>query len=98
MIDFVDLLGPCHIPDKLFEISEKYQPPEPAFDDGTPWQTSDNGPDAWTLVETFNSSKGNSVHRVERRYNELRCTCQGFRIGKRGHCKHTDIVKQKLGI
>jgi hypothetical protein len=29
-------------------------------------------------------------------YLEYKCTCQAFRIQKKGHCKHTDAVKAEI--
>ena len=99
MSKYRDELGAFHIPPDLMERIRDYVPPAPKFDKDTPWEVeTDDGPTDWTLVETFNSSNGFSVHRVERKRNELRCTCQSFRIQKKGRCKHTDEVKRKLGI
>jgi hypothetical protein len=98
MIDFWDALGPVSIPDNLVEQVKSYVPPAESFDKGTPWQVKSDGPNVWTLIEAFKASSGGHVHRVERRYNDLRCTCQSFRIQKTGKCKHTEIVKQKLGL
>lgn len=47
----------------------------------------------WNLLTTVESSSSpGRTHRIERHATtgELRCTCQGFRIFKRGRCRHTD--------
>jgi hypothetical protein len=51
--------------------------------------------DPWTVVDTFESSNGKSVHTVsQNEEGELKCTCQGFRIQKKGFCKHTKLVEE----
>ncbi len=96
MNTFRDRLGGVNIPDYLFEKIKDYVPPPAKVEPERP--KIDFGPADWTLVKTFNSSKGSSVHRVEQKGRELRCTCQGFRIQKKGYCKHTELVKRELGL
>lgn len=50
--------------------------------------------EGWQVVAEYEGSNG-ARHTVERNGNEYRCTCQGFRIRKRGYCKHTDWAKQE---
>jgi hypothetical protein len=95
MSNYHDRLGGVIIPDFLLDKVKEYVPPVPT---NIPEPVVIDGPADWTLVKTFNSSKGNSVHRVEQKGQELRCTCQGFRIQKRGFCKHTEQVKKELGL
>jgi hypothetical protein len=95
MTNYSDRLGGVIIPDFLFEKVKDYVPPARVE---TPEPVVIDGPADWMLVKTFNSSKGSSVHRVEQKGRELRCTCQGFRIGKKGYCKHTEMVKKELGL
>ena len=94
MSNFKDNLGGIFIPAHLLEIAEKYVP------DVKPDENNrfDPGPDNWMLVKTFNSASSMAVHRVERKGNELRCTCQGFKIQKKGYCKHTKQVALELSI
>jgi hypothetical protein len=53
--------------------------------------------EGWTVVAQYRSESGSAVHTVESNgsgtENGYRCTCQGFRIHKRGHCKHTDRAR-----
>lgn len=49
----------------------------------------------WHVVATYGSSSGSAVHTVESDGKEYRCTCQGFRIYKRGYCKHTRLAKEE---
>ena len=91
---FHDNLGGVFIPEHLIALAQKYVPDVKPNENGK----FDPGPTIWTLVKTFNSSKGNSTHRVERKENELRCTCQGFKIQKKGYCKNTKQVAKELGI
>lgn len=46
--------------------------------------------DGWTVVARYRSESSDSIHTVESDgAGGFRCTCQGFRIHKRGYCKHT---------
>jgi SWIM zinc finger len=96
MSNFKDNLGGIFIPAHLLELAEKYVPDVKSDQAGK----LDPGPDNWMVVRTFNSSGTGKpgVHRVERKGNELRCTCQGFKIQKKGYCKHTKQVALELGI
>jgi len=51
--------------------------------------------DGWSVVATYRSSSSSSVHTVERNGEHYRCTCQGFRIFKRGYCKHTELAQEE---
>jgi len=98
---FKDGLGGFKIPEHLLKKAEEYSPPVVEDDAVYPYYADDYSeelPGDWTVVKSFNASKGNSIHRVERKGNDLRCTCQGFRIRKLGYCKHTEIVKKELGL
>jgi hypothetical protein len=57
----------------------------------------------WMLVRTFKASKPRPdgifpFHTVEARWHndsvEYRCSCQGFKIGKKGFCRHTKEVAE----
>lgn len=97
MPNYHDKLGGVTIPDFLIDKVKEYVPPVKPTKKSEP-SRHDDGPADWTLVKTFKSSKGNSVHRVEQKGRELRCTCQGFRIQKKGYCKHTEHMKRELGL
>jgi hypothetical protein len=47
--------------------------------------------EGWTQVGQYLGSNGTSIHTVDRYMDNktFRCTCQGFKIHKRGECKHT---------
>ena len=98
MTQYRDNLGTFIIPDKLMERVMNYVPP--VEEDLSPADLFDEFADSdmWKLVKVIKSTSSNATHRVERRGNELRCTCQGFRIGKKGYCKHTQQVAKELGI
>lgn len=49
----------------------------------------------WRTVAVYPASNGTSRHTVERNGSKYRCTCQGFRIYKRGYCKHTKRAQQE---
>lgn len=51
--------------------------------------------DGWQTVATYRSSSSSAVHTVERNGELYRCTCQGFRIHKRGYCKHTQRAQEE---
>lgn len=62
-------------------------------------------PGEWSDVAQFKGSNGTSIHTVSVRADvttpspeeiEVRCTCQGFRIQKKGRCKHTDRVREDI--
>lgn len=51
--------------------------------------------EGWQVVAQYTGSNGSSVHTVESDGKNYRCTCQGFRIHKRGHCKHTTRAQEE---
>jgi hypothetical protein len=52
--------------------------------------------EGWTTVAQYSSESSNSIHTVESDgAGAYRCTCQGFRIHKRGFCKHTQRAKDE---
>jgi hypothetical protein len=92
-----DRLGSFILPTHLLDKINTYVPPTISPMTGEIENATFSG-DVWQAVETFQSTKGNSIHTVSRRGNELKCTCQGFRIQKKGACKHTLFVAKKLGL
>ena len=52
--------------------------------------------EGWEIAGTYRSATSDSVHTVERNGDQYRCTCQGFRIHKRGFCKHTELARQGI--
>lgn len=106
MNEFSDKLGRFYIPDHLRKSIIEYtgsldrgEFKPRSIDAQMPWSIEpDPGPNVWTVVKTLNSSSGNSIHTIERKFNELRCTCQSFKIQKTGSCKHTEAVKAELNI
>lgn len=95
MTHYRDNLGVFKIPNHLLEKVMNYVPSEERK--SSPFDSVDQS-DTWQLVKTIKSTTSMSTHRIERRGNELRCTCQGFKIGKKGYCKHTQQVAKELGI
>ena len=51
--------------------------------------------EGWQVVAKYHSKSSDAVHTVEQNGSEYRCTCQGFRIYKRGYCKHTKLAEQQ---
>lgn len=50
---------------------------------------------SWPNTHTwqYRGSNGKSVHLVQRSTSDVyTCTCPGFRIQKRGYCKHTQMA------
>jgi len=95
MTIYRDNLGHFYIPPHLLELSEKYVPEQSTYEQVF---APDPGPAVWTVVKSFKASKGTATHTVERKGNELKCSCQSFRIQKTGSCKHTVAVADELGI
>lgn len=96
MTQYRDNLGTFYIPDHLWEKTANYVPEKSVVQDEFDALFEDTK--TWSVVKVIKSTSSNATHRVERRGNELRCTCQGFRIGKKGFCKHTKEVAKELGI
>jgi hypothetical protein len=100
--DFSDRLGKVRIADHILEKLKSYKPvappKPPAVDDGMPWQVEDGGPSTWTNLQTFAGSKKGSHHIVQRKHNELRCSCLGFKTktGRPNSCIH--IIQTKLDL
>ena len=91
-----DRLGSFILPTHLMDAIRNYVPPALVQ---TPEYTVDpTTGGVWIEIKTFKSTKGSSIHTVSRRGDELKCTCQGFRIQKKGSCKHTTLVAQELGL
>lgn len=104
MTEHRDAIGKFIIPDDLLETTRKYVPPtienEVDTSTETPWGNIDisDGPKIWTIVKQIKSSDGKSVHTIERKERNLRCSCQSFKIRKVGSCKHTKLVAKELGL
>lgn len=50
----------------------------------------------WSVVKRFKTKSSDSVHTVEQNEDgDLKCSCQGFRIQKKGYCKHTEEISTK---
>jgi hypothetical protein len=48
----------------------------------------------WRVAARIPASNGLSVHTVETDgHGNYKCTCQGFRIQKRGTCRHIDNLR-----
>lgn len=97
MTQYKDHLGTVVITTEMLEAARNWRPTITPVTVTSP-SSIQTGPLDWTVVQTFNASKGSSIHTVERKDNDLKCSCQGFRIRKLGYCKHTEIVKKQLGL
>lgn len=97
MSSFKDSLGGFIIPPHLLEAAAKYATENPTTAGGI-FDTRITSTDDWSTVKVIKSSSSDATHRVLRKGNELRCTCQGFKIGKKGFCKHTKLVAKELGL
>jgi hypothetical protein len=66
-----------------------------------PFTGGEKAPVGWTFIKKVKGTPGKNgarpQHTIEYMRNlfgdvKLRCTCQGFKIGKKGSCKHTDAI------
>ena len=105
-----DILGSFHVPQHLLDKAAAYvapvvNKPKPKAKPTPPPTTMKviHGGE-WQTVTTYKGSNGSSVHTVEgRRLNShdpvtLKCSCQGFRIQKKGFCKHTRLAQQEFDL
>jgi hypothetical protein len=103
-----DLVGLFLIPDHLLRLAQSQAPaqPKPTVVEQVVQQVTDwmeQFPRTWTTAAKIKGS-ANAIHHVELRriwdgkntFLEFRCTCQSFRIQKKGYCKHTIQVKEDL--
>lgn len=97
MIDFRDSMGEFFIPEDLLKAAEAYVPPkDTSFQSQPEYQDL---PVDWVVVRIFASTSNAKVsHKVEQKGREFRCSCQAFKIQKRGFCKHTTQTKRELKI
>lgn len=104
-----DELGHFAIPDEMLEIlaSQEYQELVEALESQPEPEPERVFSANWTPLVTYNGTKTSSgkvpVHTVEiRQWHtggiELKCTCQGFRIQKKGSCKHTDRAMEEFKL
>lgn len=92
MSTYRDNLGGFVIPSHLLDKIENYTPPEEKID----VISSKSEYMDWVLVNNIPGSLPGVMHKIERRGDEYRCSCQSFKFGKKGYCKHTIAVKKEL--
>lgn len=97
-----DILGGFNIPSHLMEKAKAYVAPKAPSKPKTaktPKVILTNG---WRKITTYKASKGSAAHTVEARLGitsaELKCSCQGFRIQKKGYCKHTKLAQKEFDL
>lgn len=102
-----DELGHFSLPDKILDILSSQQFEELVEVLETPAAVSPiTYPAEWTLLTVYEGSPRDgrrSKHTVDvcqlhTGEIQLRCTCQGFRIHKKGYCKHTERAAEEFGI
>lgn len=102
-----DLLGFINIPDHLLARAAEFKPPKPkvklkATTVAPTKKNPNNLTGDWKLIESVKASNGTSIHKISGRIvkgkTELQCSCQGFRIQKKGYCKHTKAAMAKYDL
>ena len=102
-----DILGGFNIPSHLMARAAAYVPPKPKVVKPKVKPTTAKASkiiltNSWRKITTYKASKGTAIHTVEGRLGisvaELKCSCQGFRIQKKGFCKHTVKAKAEFGL
>lgn len=101
-----DILGSFHVPKHLLEKAAAYVAPvveKPKAKPATKSKQFAAYPGRWATIQTYRGSNGTSIHTVEGTINnqgnvELKCSCQGFRIQKKGYCKHTKLARQEFDL
>lgn len=88
-LEFRDKLGGVIISPELLARAKAFVPPVVAQPSVVIEEPTETGP--WECVYTQLGSDQKTIHRVEQRGKEVRCTCMDFRIHKNKNCKH--IVK-----
>lgn len=104
-----DLLGSFVIPSHLLRQTQSQAEPtkaptvvEQVTQQIQDWTLQTGLTESWQVVEKFKGSSWGSgvrsTHTVQARRMSIgqldfKCSCQSFRIQKKGRCKHTDIVR-----
>jgi hypothetical protein len=85
-LEFRDKLGGVILHPELIAKTAAYTPPElppvpEVIEDPAP-----TGP--WECIHQKLDSDQKTIHRVEQRGKEIRCTCKDFRLNKNANCEH----------
>ena len=92
-LEFRDKLGGVVLDPALIARTNAYVPPvveEPV----APPVVEETGP--WSCIHSqLSETDKKTIHRVEQRGKELRCTCQDFRLKKNANCKHIQAAKDQ---
>lgn len=90
-LEFRDKLGGVILDPALVARTNAYVPPvvitpapEPIKEETVPWTC---------IHSQLSETDKKTIHRVEQRGKELRCTCQDFRLRKNPNCKHIRAAK-----